>query len=78
MTRQYAYQQRHRAAGLCLNCKLPVVQGPFCARHALRYRQWQRERRGFRAWKAGNPGAPPRISDAELRAMARVANGTDR
>jgi hypothetical protein len=60
MSRQQRYQARHRAAGLCLACSRPVLEGAVhCRRHHLQRRRQMRRREGLRPWQPGGRGRPP-------------------
>lgn len=59
MTRQERYQQRHKAAGLCIYCPRKAISGWFCAHHLRKRRTNMREQNGNRPWHPGGPGRPP-------------------
>ena len=62
-SRQYAYQLRHKAKGLCIICTNPNVDGTRCQIHLEINRKYQRiylqKLRGHNPWKPGGPGRPP-------------------
>lgn len=55
------YQQRHRAAGLCLFCPkaLPPGSTTRCKRHLLLQRLRLRKALGQAPWRPGRRGRPP-------------------
>jgi len=48
ISRARRYQLRHKQAGLCLLCPLPVVSKNYCAKHAVAARERQRARMKFK------------------------------
>ncbi len=56
------YQERHRAAGLCLKCPEPVATATsaFCWGHLQKNRESLRKWRGCKPWKPGGRGRPPK------------------
>ena len=60
MTKQYAYQLRHKAKGLCILCSRLAVNSQHCEIHRERVRIYMRKLLGFNAWKPGGRGKPPK------------------
>lgn len=44
ISRQLAYQLRHKAKKLCIKCDHPAISGPHCLSHAVKAREYQRLR----------------------------------
>jgi hypothetical protein len=59
MSRQKAYQQRHRALGLCQSCPEPLASRAFCWKHLLAKREKERVRKNLQPWRAGHRGRRP-------------------
>jgi hypothetical protein len=53
ISRARRYQLRHKQAGLCMACPLPVVSKNYCAKHAVAAREQQRARRQFKRRNLG-------------------------
>ena len=62
-SKQYAYQLRHKAKGLCILCPKPAVTTRHCQTHLEMKRKiardWTRKILGLNPWKPGSPGRPP-------------------
>jgi hypothetical protein len=48
ISRARRYQLRHKQAGLCMLCPMPVVSKNYCAKHAVAAREQQRARMKFK------------------------------
>jgi hypothetical protein len=53
ISRARRYQLRHKQAGLCMMCSLPIVSKQYCAKHAVAARERQRARRKFQRRNLG-------------------------
>jgi len=53
ISRARRYQIRHKQAGLCMVCPLPVVSKTYCAKHAVAAREQQRARKKFKRRNLG-------------------------
>jgi len=59
MSKQLKYQRQHKAQGLCIYCKQPAYLkkngslAVFCWDHAIRKRELQRKRCGFKRRNTG-------------------------
>jgi hypothetical protein len=53
ISRARRYQLRHKQAGLCMVCPMPVVSKNYCAKHAVAAREQQRARKKFKRRNLG-------------------------
>jgi len=69
ISRARRYQLRHKQAGLCMVCPMPVISKNYCAKHAVAAREQQRARMKF---KRRNLGAASYsfVEDEQLIARA--------
>lgn len=66
MTRQERYQQKHKAAGLCIYCSRKAVSRWFCAMHLKKRRLSMRKLKGNKPWRPGGRGRPPLITSSQI------------
>ena len=64
VSRQAVLYARRRAAGLCERCGGPAEAGsPFCSDHRKKQTTAARKRKGFKPWRPGGVGRPPRQAE---------------
>jgi hypothetical protein len=69
ISRARRYQLRHKQAGLCVLCPVPVVNKTHCAKHAVAAREQQRARMKF---KRRNLGAASYSSFEDEQLIAKA------
>lgn len=76
VSKQYVVQLRRRMRGLCAYCNSPAEPGiRECAKHQKRRLKNQREAKGHKPWKPGNPGRPLTTKIVEKIVGAPITNG---
>lgn len=68
MSRQREFQERNLKKGICQNCGKPRFKnGVYCYAHTIYSRNYQRERAGYKPWRQGGRGRPPREAVARAK-----------
>lgn len=54
------YYNKLKALGLCTGCRKKADSGFLCYKCILKRREYVRRKQGFKPWKKGGPGRPPK------------------
>jgi hypothetical protein len=59
VSRQYKWQLKKRAQGLCVICGQPTFTKWHCREHAISQRERRRTAQNSKPWERGKAGRPP-------------------